>query len=99
MTLLFNNQDNFQKEIAQVKKLKIYLKQKNFFKKQKLKIKSIEFFDTNFFIGKSDINFLKKFLNNGFYNRSLVIKRANLFFQDKDKNTISFSNLKKINMY
>ena len=97
--IIFNNQDNFQKEIAQVKKLKIYLKQKNFLKKQKLKIKSIEFFDTNFFIGKSDINFLKKFLNNGFYNRSLVIKRANLFFQDKDKNTISFSNLKKINMY
>ena len=42
--IIFNNQDNFQKEIAQVKKLKIYLKQKNFLKKQKLKIKSIELF-------------------------------------------------------
>ena len=48
--IIFNKQDDFQKEIAQVKKLKIYLSQKNFLKKQKLKIKSIELFETNFFI-------------------------------------------------
>ena len=97
--IIFNKQDDFQKEIAQVKKLKIYLSQINFLKKQKLKIKSIEFFETNFFISKPDIKFLKKFLDNGFYKRPLIVKRANLFFQDKDKSTISFSNLKKVNMY
>ena len=96
--IIFNNKDDFQKEIAQVKKLKVYLNQKNFIKKQKLKIKSIELFETNFYINKSDIVFIRKFLNKGFYEKSLIIKRANLFYQDQDKNTISFLNLKKINM-
>ena len=57
--VIFNIKNDFQKEIAQVKKLKIFLSQNNFFKKKKLEIKSIEFFDTNFFFDKSDIAFLK----------------------------------------
>ena len=32
--IIFNNNENFQKEIAQVKKIKIYLFQKNFLKKK-----------------------------------------------------------------
>ena len=48
--VIFNKNNDFQKEIAQIKKLKIYITQSNFFKKQKLKIKHIEFFDTNFFL-------------------------------------------------
>ena len=41
--IIFNRQDDFQKEVAQVKKLRVFLNQENFLKKQKLKIKSIEF--------------------------------------------------------
>ena len=40
--IIFNNYNNFQKEIAQVKKLKLYLVQTNFLKKRQLKIKSVE---------------------------------------------------------
>ena len=97
--IVFNKQDEYQKEIAQVKKLKVYLNQTNFLKKQKLEIKSVELFETNFFITKFDIKFIKDYLKKGFYKKPLVIKRANLFFQDQDKSTISFINLKKINMH
>ena len=96
--IIFNKKNNFQKEIAQVKRLKIYLTQKNFFKKQQLKIKSVEFFDTNFFFDKSDITFLKNFFIRGFNEKPLNIKRSNFFYQDLDKKTISFINLKKVNM-
>ena len=96
--IIFNNNNNFQKEIAQIKKLKIYLYQKNFFKKRKLEIKTIELFETNFFINKMDIEFVKSFLYKGFIDSPVIIKRANLFYQDMDKRTISFLNLKKINM-
>ena len=96
--ILFNNNNNFQKEVAQIKKLKIYLHQKNFFKKRKLDIKNIELFETNFFINKMDLDFVKNYLHNGFINNPLIIKRGNLFYQDMDKKTISFLNLKKINM-
>ena len=97
--IVFNKQDEYQKEIAQVKKLKVYLNQTNFLKKQKLEIKSVELFETNFFITKFDVNFIKDYLKKGFYKKPLIIKRANLFFQDQDKSTISFINLKKINMH
>ena len=96
--IIFNKKNDFQKEIAQVKKLKIYLTQKNFFKKQKLNIKSVEFFDTNFFFDKSDSAFLKNFFIRGFNDKPLNIKRANFYYQDLDKKTISFVNLKKVNM-
>ena len=96
--IIFNNNTNFQKEVAQIKKLKIFLHQRNFFKKRKLEIKTIELFETNFFINKIDIDFVKKYLHKGFINNPLIIKRANLFYQDMDKKTISFLNLKKINM-
>ena len=96
--VIFNKNNDFQKEIAQIKKLKIYITQSNFFKKQKLKIKYVEFFDTNFFFDKSDSTFLKNFFVRGFNKNPLNIKRANLFYQNMDKETISFVNLKKINM-
>ena len=97
--IIFNKQDDFQKEVAQVKKLRIFLKQENFLKKKKLKIKSVELFETNFFITKADLMFIKNFLNKGFDKKPVIIKRANLFFQDQEKNTISFLNFKKINMH
>ena len=96
--IVFNKRIEFQKEIAQVKKLKIFLSQNNFFKKKKLEINSIEFFDTNFFINKNDITFIKNFLDKGFNKKPIIIKRANFFYQDLEKKTILFSKLKKINM-
>ena len=97
--IIFNNNQNFQKEIAQVKKLKLYLHQTNFFKKQKLKIKSVELFETNFFINKNDLTYLQKFFNKGFLGRPITVKKANLFYQDMEKSTISFLNLKKVNIF
>ena len=96
--IIYNNNNIFQKEIAQVKKLKIFLHQKNFFKKRKLEIKTVELFETNFFINKMDLDFVQNYLYKGFIDNPLIIKRANLFYQDIDKRTISFLNLKKINM-
>ena len=78
--IIFNNNDKFQKEIAQVKKLKLYLVQKNFFKKRQLEIKSVELLETNFFINKSDISLVKNFINKGFKKKTVIIKKANLFY-------------------
>ena len=78
--------------------MKLYLVQTNFLKRRQLKIKSVELFETNFFISKSDIAYIENFLKNGFKEKPMIIKRANLFFQDVDKGTISFLNLKKVQM-
>ena len=97
--IIFNKNNNFQKEIAQIKKLKIYLNQNNFFRKQNLEIKSIELFESNFFLNKNDIVFVKNFFKKGFFKKNINIKKAKLFYQDIDKGTISFLNFKKINIF
>ena len=95
---IFNKKKDFQKEIAEVKKIKIYLFQNNFFKKKKLKIKSVELIQTNFFFDKFDMPFLKSFFKKGFSEKPITIKRANLFYQDINKGTVSFLNLKRVNI-
>ncbi len=93
---IFNKKEDFQKEIAEVKKIRIYVFQNNFFKKKNLKIKSVELVQTNFFFDKFDIPFLKSFFKKGFSARPITVKRANLFYQDINKGTISFINLDKV---
>ncbi len=95
---IFNKNEDFQKEIAEIKKVKIYLLQNNFFRKKNLKIKSVEFYETNFFFNKFDTPFIKKFFNDGFNGKPITIKRANLFYQDTNKGTISFLKFKRINI-
>ena len=95
---IFNKKKDFQKEIAEVKKIKIYLFQNNYFKKKNLKIKSVELIQTNFFFDKFDIPFLKSFFKKGFSEKPMTIKRANLFYQDINKGTVSFLNLKRVNI-
>ena len=95
---IFNKKKDFQKEIAEIKRIKIYIFQNNFFKKKNLEIKSVELIQANFFIDKFDIPFFKSFFRKGFSERPMAIKRANLFYQDINKGTISFLNLKKVNI-
>ena len=93
---IFNKKKDFQKEIAEIKKIKIYIFQNNFFKKKKLKIKSVELIQTNFFFNKFDIPFLKSFFRKGFSERPMYVRSANLFYQDINKGTVSFLNLNKV---
>ncbi len=95
---IFNKKKDFQKEIAEIKRIKIYIFQNNFFKKKNLKIKSVELIQTNFFFDKFDVPFLKTFFRKGFSERPIIVKRANLFYQDINKGTISFLNLNKVNI-
>ena len=93
---IFNKKKDFQKEIAEIKKIKIYVFQNNFFKKKNLKIKSVELIQSNFFFDKFDIPFLKSFFIKGFSERPINVRSANLFYQDTNKGTVSFLNLNKV---
>ena len=95
---IFNKKKDFQKEIAEIKSIKIYIFQNNFFKKQNLEIKSVELIQTNIFFDKFDIPFLKSFFKKGFSDRPMNIRSANLFYQDLSKGTVSFINLNKVVM-
>ena len=63
---IFNDDLNNPKEIVQIKELKIFISQKNFFKQNKLTIQNILINDANFFIKNDDFSFLNNYINKKF---------------------------------
>ena len=97
--VIFSERENFQKEMAQIKELKMYIKQNNFFKDSNLEIKLTELINANFYIDNSDFSYFSKFFINEFPEIPLKIKNGNLFFQDNARSTISLINIKKSEIY
>ena len=73
--VIFTEKKGYQKEFSQIKKLRIFINQNNFFKMNNV-IKKIEIKDANFFIEKSDFNFIDNFLNNQFSKNSIKVLKA-----------------------
>lgn len=97
--IIFNNKEKYQKNLAQIKKFKIFIHQNNFLKKENLKIKSIEISESNFFIENSDVAFFNNFFLNDNFNKPIKIKKSNIFYQDNNKKTISLLTLGSGDIY
>ena len=72
--IIFNEKKKYQKQIAHIKELKMYLKQNNFFLKKNLKLKSAELIYSNFYIDNSDLRLLSDFFNNNLQLSHLKLK-------------------------
>ena len=59
--VIFTEKTGYQKEFSQIKKLRIFINQNNFFKMNNV-IKKIEIKNANFFVENSDLNFINNFL-------------------------------------
>ncbi len=93
--VIFTEKTGYQKEFSQIKKLKIFIEQNNFFKRRYI-IKKVEIRDANFFIEKSDFNFLNDFLNRGFSKKSLKVLRSKIFYKNDEGQIVSFVTIKNI---
>ena len=60
--VIFTEKTGYQKEFSQIKKLRIFINQNNFFKMNNV-IKKIEIKDANFFVENSDFDFINNFLD------------------------------------
>ncbi len=96
--VIFTEKMGYQKEFSQIKKLKIFINQNNFFKINNV-IKKIEIKDANFFIEKSDFNFIENFLNNTFSNKSIKILKSKIFYKSNEGQIVSFMTLENILIY
>ena len=85
---LFYNKSNLPHEISQIKELKIFISKKNFFKNKNIEISKVEFNKSNFFLMKNDFVFFKKYLNERFSKKKLIIKKSKFFLNDDNKNII-----------
>ena len=106
--IILNNSSN-QKSIADVKNLKIFLNQKNYFNKEKINIKKLNIDKANFFILRSDIKKMSELSNNKFVKKKIKINNSNIFFKNNlnevitiikiNKAVLFFDDKKKLNLF
>ena len=87
------------KELAQIKKLKIFISQKNLFKINNLEIKKILFDEANFSIQQEDLGYFKKFVEKRFSTKKIAITNSNFFYIDKNKNVIAIFPVLKFSLF
>ena len=93
--VIFTQKMGYQKEFSQIKKLKIFINQNNFFKMNNV-IKKIEIKNANFFIENSDFKFINNFLDNGFSKNSIKILKSKIFYKSKEGQIVSFFTFENI---
>ena len=94
--VIFTEKMGYQKEFSQIKKLKIFINQNNFFKINNI-IKKIEIKNANFFVENSDFNFINNFLDNRF-SKFYKNFKSKIFYKS-DEGQIVFSFHLKIYLY
>ena len=93
--VIFTEKMGYQKEFSQIKKLRIFINQNNFFKMNNV-IKKIEIKNANFFIENSDFKFINKFLNNGFSEKTIKVLKSKIFYKSEEGQIVSFISLENI---
>ncbi len=92
---LFNIKSEVNNEIGQIKELKIYISNKYFFNKEKIKINKITIQKANFFFKKDDLIYVKNYLNDKLIDRNIKILNSKVFYNDKENNTVFIYTIKK----
>ena len=93
-TIIFN-----EKNIAKAEVTKIYISIKNFFSLKDIKIKDLFFRQTEFNIDSKDLLFFEGILNSNRSEHNLIFKNSILFFKNKDKDVVFFTEINNLNVF
>jgi len=96
---IFDNNLKNPKELSQIKKLRIFISQKNLLDQNDVRLDKILIEDANFLIQKKYYGFFDDYLNNQFSKKKIIIKNSKFFLKDKNNKTISIFPIKKINLF
>ena len=92
--ILINDNKKEIKSIADIKNLKIFLSQKNFFDKSKISLKKIIIKNANFSVLRNDIKLLDDLSNKKFSSKEIKIINSKIFFKDNNEDVISIIKIK-----
>ena len=96
---IFRPDDGKTNSLSEIKKLKIFISQKNFFIKEKMYIKSVLINDANFSLYEQDFNLLNKLNNKKLSDKKIDIIKSNIFFKDNFNKTYSIVKISKAALY
>ncbi len=95
-TKLYTNDSSSPNELAQIKKLKVFINQANFFKKNSIELTKISLVDVNFLIDNENLKYLKNYLQKKFSTKNLNIINSKFFYMDDEGNVISIFPVSKL---
>ena len=75
--------------LAEIKTLKVFVSQRNFFNKEKLMFKHIKLKNVDFTLLENDLRLLKNSTNNKFSNKRIQIKKSTVIFKNNLDEIIS----------
>ena len=87
--------DNKIISLANIKILKVFISQKNFFNKKKVSLKNIKIKNADFTLIQTDLKLLKDSANNKFSNKKIEISKSNIFFKNNLDEIISVIKISK----
>ena len=77
------------KVLANIKKLKVFIFQKNFFNKEKVEIKRVLIDNANFPLKINDFKSFNELSNKKFSNKEIKVRNSNIFFKDNNEETVA----------
>ena len=83
------------KSIAEIKNFKVFLKQENFFDKEKINIKKLIISDANFSLLRRDLKLLSVFKSKKLSDKKIKVNNTNIFFKDNLGEIISIIQIDK----
>ena len=95
---ILNDNNENPSALSEIKKLKIFISQKNLFNKEKIYLKKVVIENANFSFKDSDFEFLKKINNKKLSKKTVKINDSNVFFKNKENETIAIIKITKANI-
>ena len=92
---IYANDADKPKQISEIKELKIFISQNNFFNKEKLEVQKILIDRANFSLQLKDFIYLNKLIDKKFSRKIINIKNSKIFFKDNANETISIIKISK----
>jgi hypothetical protein len=81
--------------LADIKDLKVFISQRNFFNKARTIIRYIKIDNANFFLLRNDLKLLRNNTNNKFSKKKIEINKGNIFLKDYLNETIAIIKISK----
>ncbi len=75
-------EDKKTESLAEIKTLRVFVSQKNFFKKEKVLIRDIKINNADFTLLGNDLKLIRKITHNKFSNKKIEINKSNIFFKN-----------------
>ena len=98
-TNILSNEPNNKKIIGEVRNLKVFINQGNFFDKEKITLKNIIIKDANFSLSGTDLKRFNSSINEKLSDKKIQFNKGNIFFKDNINEIFAIVKINDANLF